>query len=162
MSLSFSLLCSGNLEKSLNALGLIFPDDFEVAKRHYKEFVDKNNPVWNDHRFWEYYIAKDENNDVVAITGLYNRLKDNTENEVWLGWYGVVPKFRNVGFGKSVLDWTINKARELGYKKFRLWTTTDQGEINAQKLYEKLGLKIYKREKFENTEFEKLYREINL
>jgi GNAT superfamily N-acetyltransferase len=93
---------------------------------------------------------------------LYNR-KEYPEDEVWLGWFCADPTIRGQGIGRRTLEWSINKAREMGYKKLKLYTSTDPAEAAAQGLYESVGLKIYKREPnkgFENEEI--LYRELGL
>lgn len=107
-------------------------------------------------------MGRNDKSEIVAITGLYNEKDKHDEDEVWLGWFGVIPECRGMGIGREVLEWSIKEARQLGYKKLRLWTTTYPDEANAQELYEKVGLKIFHKEKYLNTEYEKLYREIVL
>lgn len=56
--------------------------------------------------------------------------------------FGIIIKkeFSDKGFGTILIDWTINKAKELGYKKVILKTYKEN--IAAQKIYEKIGFKI--------------------
>ena len=56
--------------------------------------------------------------------------------------FGIVIKndFTKRDYGTILTRWTIEKARELGYKKIILKTYKEN--IPAQKLYEKLGFKI--------------------
>ena len=81
----------------------------------------------------KYYIAY-INEKQIGITGIYRYQK----NEAWLGWFGILPKYRNKGYGKLLLEETMNLARKLGYKTMRLYTDKKEND-NAIKLYEKLG-----------------------
>jgi len=56
--------------------------------------------------------------------------------------FGVIIKnhFTARGYGTILSKWTIDKARELGYKKVILKTYKEN--ISAKKIYEKLGFKI--------------------
>jgi len=65
-----------------------------------------------DGRFWEVYLIK-EGKDIIGICGLYSLHKKNN-NDLWLGWFGILPEYRNQGYGEKALDWMKNKAKELG------------------------------------------------
>jgi len=56
--------------------------------------------------------------------------------------FGVIIKndFTDKGYGTILSKWTIDKAKELGYKKVILKTYKEN--ISAKKVYEKLGFKI--------------------
>jgi RimJ/RimL family protein N-acetyltransferase len=56
--------------------------------------------------------------------------------------FGVIIKnhFTARGYGTILSKWTIDKARELGYKKIILKTYKEN--ISAKKIYKKLGFKI--------------------
>ena len=159
MNLSFEQLSQINLNEATKTLGKIFPDNAEIAGGHYKESLDQNNPRWKTHRFWKYYVVLDvDTGKILAITGFYN-LTIHSKDEVWLGWYGVSPEFRGRGVGRKVLEWTLKTAKEIGYKKFRLWTTTSPEEVLAQKLYDNMGIKIYDQKDDKEKKYTILYRE---
>lgn len=162
MNLSYFEVTQDVLEEVLLAVEKIFPDDRNDFVRHYNEYVNKDISDWREVRYWKYYCVRNDKSEIVAITGLYNEKDKHAEDEVWLGWFGVIPKCRGMGIGREVLEWSIKEAKQLGYKKLKLWTTTYPDEANAQELYEKVGLKIFHKEKYPNTEYEKLYREIVL
>lgn len=162
MNLSYLEVTEDNLKEVLAVVSKIFPEDKDDFVKHYNQYVKKDISDWKDVRYWKYFYVRNDKGEVVAITGLYNESDKHSEDEVWLGWYGVAPEYRGRGIGTEVLMWTVQKAKELEYKKFRLWTTTDNGEKEAQKLYEKVGLKIYDRKKHESGEYEILYRELDL
>lgn len=56
--------------------------------------------------------------------------------------FGIVIRrgFNGKGYGKILTKWTIDKARELGYRKVILKTYKEN--IPAQRLYKKIGFKI--------------------
>ena len=78
---------------------------------------------------------------------------------IWLGWYCLDKNERGKGFGREILEWTINNVKEKGYKIMRLYTTTDPNEATAQKLYEDLSFKIIDEEQKEGDSYKTLYRE---
>lgn len=163
MDLSFELLSNKNYEEALLLAQRSFPDNRESIKKAYQRFLDPQKKYLDERRLLEYFVVKDlETNKIVAVTGLYNR-KEYPENEVWLGWFCVDPDMRGGGIGRKVLVWTIKRAKELGFEKMKLYTSTDPNESIAQNLYESLGLKIYKKEQSKDFEDEEvLYRSLDL
>jgi len=61
-----------------------------------------------------FWVAIDENNNVVGTTGIYTYIKDENE-AIWLAWFCVDPEQRGKGIGKKLIEYSINMARE--YKK---------------------------------------------
>lgn len=83
----------------------------------------------------KYYLAE-KDNEYVGITGIYN-YGDDVEN-AWIGWFGILPNYRNRGLGRELLNDTIELARSKNFKYIRLYTDyVDNYE--AIKLYESLG-----------------------
>lgn len=161
--LIFEPITNSNFLEALTLASKVFPNHKEEIEKAYKRVLDPTTAYLDERRILEYYAGKDTYlNKIVSVTGIYNR-KEYPEDEVWLGWFCVDPIMRGKGIGRETLEWTIKKARELGYKKFKLYTSTDPNEAFAQNLYESVGLKIYKREpneKFPQEEI--LYREIEI
>jgi GNAT superfamily N-acetyltransferase len=150
--------------KEASLLGAkVFPNHAKEIRAAYERSLDPEKKYLEERRLLQYYMAVDlDTNKIVALTGLYNR-REYEEGEVWLGWFCADPEIRGQGIGRRTLEWTMNKARELGYKKFRLYTSTDPNEAVAQHLYESVGLQIYKRESNKDYPDEEiLYREVNL
>lgn len=77
----------------------------------------------------------------MGVTGFYTRTV-GPEDMAWLGWYCVSPLERGKGIGRKILEWTIARAREEGFKTMRLYTSTDPNEREAQNLYEKMGFAV--------------------
>ncbi len=90
--------------------------------------------------YWKYWLVYDDN-DMVAITGLYSDFDINETNSIWLGWFGVRPQFRRRNIGTEVLNFTIKEAYKLAKKYpikfFRLYTSIDEN-ATAQLLYKKI------------------------
>ena len=90
--------------------------------------------------YWKYWLVY-ENDDIVAITGLYSDFDIYETNSIWLGWFGVKPQFRRNKIGTEVLNFTINEAYKLAkkypIKYFRLYTSIDEN-ATAQLLYKKI------------------------
>jgi GNAT superfamily N-acetyltransferase len=49
------------------------------------------------------------------MCGLYSLEKNSTEN-LWLGWFGILPKYRSTGIGGIALEKMTEVARVLGCK----------------------------------------------
>lgn len=90
--------------------------------------------------YWKYWLVYDDN-DIVAITGLYSDFEITETNSIWLGWFGVRPKYRKQKIGTKVLKFTIDEAYKLTekypIKYFRLYTSIDEN-ATAQLLYKKV------------------------
>lgn len=56
----------------------------------------------------------------VGVIGLFNY--ENNSNDIWLNWFGVLPKYRNKGIGTSALLSIIAIARKYNKSNFRLFT----------------------------------------
>lgn len=91
----------------------------------------------------KYYLAY-EDDEIRGITGLY--YFDNLES--WIAWFGILPQFRGMGYGKKVLEETLELAKSEGFKFMRLYTDKEDNK-DAIKLYEKMGFvgEKYTREK---------------
>ena len=79
-----------------------------------------------------------------------------------MAWFCLDPNVRGKGLGRQLLEWTMTKAKEEGYKVFRLYTSTDPNEAPAQKLYESIGLKVTEEKDDDETPYKILYRQCNL
>ncbi len=111
MKLKFVDITDTNIMFATELQMSIFPDSCG-----YQSFV---NAIELGKPYWLIY-----NDDTpIGISGLYvNPILDEPDT-VWLGWYGVVDKFRGQGFGRKILAQTIDYAKKLGYKTFRLYTS---------------------------------------
>ncbi len=96
-----------------------------------------NNKKDNMPGYWEVYLVKQNDNKIVGISGLYS-LNSDKNDEFWLGWFGVLKKYRNKGIGGCVLDKTFKIASDNGTKELFVFTWNDNKAIE---LFEKKGFK---------------------
>ena len=83
----------------------------------------------------KYYLARNDN-VIIGIVGLY--CEKSYPKDAWIGWFGVLPEFRQQGFGKKMLQFATELAQKQSYKTIRLYTDPNENQ-NAISLYEKLG-----------------------
>ena len=105
---------------------------------------DQNNARWsfkdtltNPTADKTYWLALNDESVVIVITGLY--MDHHDKNSVWLGWFGVHPKFRRQHIGSTLLEFTIAEAIRHGFSILKLYTSTDENEKAAHELYRKHG-----------------------
>ncbi len=70
----------------------------------------------------------------------------------------VTRTYQGKGIGKTILDELIRRAKELGYQKLIIDTTTKQ--IPAQRLFEKVGFRETRRERL--GKLEQVFYEMNI
>lgn len=89
-------------------------------------------------------VCLDDSGKVIGTTGLYRYRKDAAE-ALWVAWFCVAPEARGMGVGQQLINHTVQLAIKNGYRKLRLYTSTDPNEEAAQRLYEKNGFQEVKR-----------------
>lgn len=92
---------------------------------------DENPPF-----FWQVYLIK-FNDETVGICGLYS-LKQSTD-ELWLGWFGVIPEMRNKGIGHHVISFLKSKAKEQNCKSIYSYVDKNGKPLN---FYYREGFKL--------------------
>jgi len=108
-----------------------------------------------------YWVALNEDGDVIGVTGLYKYLKDR-DDSLWLGWTCVAPTARGKGIGSKLVDFAIAQAVSEGKKFLRLYTSNDPNESAAQHLYERRGLRVVGEKQLQGSPFKRIYRELSL
>lgn len=107
--------------------------------------------------YWVYLKGK----KVIGIIGLYE-YGPSAKTVSWLGWFCVDPAFRKRGIGSELLEYAISKAKAAGKKALKLYTTDDPNEADAQKLYEKYGLVIVKKNAGKRGKYTIFHRQVAL
>lgn len=125
----FEKITNSNLELACKIQNEIFPE--EDGRQNYLEQINQDSY----RKEIDYYIVYHENTPI-GVTGIYS-YHEYPEN-AWLGWFGILEKYRNRGYGGIVLDKTITLAKEKNYKNFRLYT--DEYAKDAHRLYSSRGL----------------------
>ena len=113
-----------------------FIDDPEGRKVFDKDFLDLR-AHYLDNR-GEFLVA--ESDGRIVGMGALQKVNDSTGE---IKRMRIEPEFQGKGLGKTILERLMVRAKELGYKKLILDTSTNQ--IPAQRLYESYGFKEYKR-----------------
>lgn len=82
----------------------------------------------NEGHFWEVWLVKDHLGDTQAICGLYSLSKST--NELWLGWFGVLPELRNKNIGTYTINQLKFKEKNLGAKSLMSYVDEDGKPLN--------------------------------
>lgn len=115
-----------NMKKALAIVKELFPkespDWFMIA-------ADKKIPSFRN------YIVKCGDN-FVGITGHYPAgpcpwLDHPPSSRIWLGRFGILPKYRKQGLGTMLLEASIDKAFELGYRHLRHYAYENKNVAQA-------------------------------
>lgn len=91
-------------------------------------------------------VYVDDAGRVLGTTGLYRYSRDS-DQALWVSWFCVDPEARGSGVGQALLHHTVERARTAGFRRLRLYTSTDPNEAAAQRLYEKNGFTEIRRKK---------------
>lgn len=67
-----------------------------------------------DGKFWQVWLIQ-YGNKKIGVCGLFSHNKTN--KQLWLGWFGLHPKFRNKKIGAEVLSWMEQYAKSIGCKE---------------------------------------------
>ncbi|MFZ5599681.1 MAG: GNAT family N-acetyltransferase [Bacillota bacterium] len=144
----------------------VFPFQNLAERLSFTAFAKKDNRIvrvitrlFGVNELINFWVALNETNRVVGTTGLYSYLRDCDE-AVWLAWFCVAPNERGKGIGKQLLAFSIEEARKIGLPYLRLYTGDDPIEREAQRLYERFGLKEIRRER--KLFYSKIFRELRL
>lgn len=102
-------------------------EDFDYE--YYHDILMWCNIITNNHRdyHWQVYLIK-SGDEVIGICGLYSLYPHSVE-ELWLGWFGIIPSMRNQGAGQYALDWMKEKAKSIGCKKLMSYVGADGGPL---------------------------------
>lgn len=134
-----------------------------AAKIQYEIFKDSNwcgycdylDEIKTENRLSKHYLPLNYlvyyKKQPIGIVGLYNYPK--YKNDIFLNWLGVLPKFRNRGFGTQMLLHIFEVARNYQKYYFRVYTYKKLN-IAANSIYKKmLQTEEYYLNEKENQEF---------
>ena len=154
-----------NAKETIALLNRIFPKDInrynnpEIGimcsqyPENYKDYYDHFNLLWTSP------FVLMERGRIIGTTGIYH-LATDPEDQVWLGWFCIDPDFRKKGFGGMLIEWTMDQARQKGFKKMKLYTSDDPEVTTSEILYDKLGFKKVGEEKGDGETI--IYKEVTL
>lgn len=81
-----------------------------------------------DGKYWQVWAIKYKGK-TVGICGLFAHNKSKNPKELWLGWFGLHPKFRSKKIGVYALSWMENYAKTLGCKRILSYVDKDGGPL---------------------------------
>ena len=102
-NINFKKITYDNLELACKIQNEIFPE--EDARQNFIEQIE-NDPYRKE---LDYYIAYVDD-EPIGVTGIYSY--HEYPIDAWLGWFGILEKYRNNGYGAITLDKTIQLAKE--------------------------------------------------
>jgi len=146
-------LAKENLEDAQNLMYDTFEDQNKYEKQCLVASLDKKNfkKIYekNAVKNMDYWIAKDKKTlEVIGLTGLYNQIEDK-DSDAWLAWFCIDKKQRTKGYGKALLNFSVELAKNLSKDSLKLYTYDSKEYLPAMRLYEKYGFEIFDRVKKE-------------
>lgn len=144
--LCFEEVTISNLNAALSVQKQIFPD--EDATQNFMDAIygidhesEKDKPYYipncQPHYHW---IVKHDSNPV-GIVGLYSYLP--YPGEAWLGWFGILPRYRGNGFARQAFEFWLDMSRKSGAKTARIYTS-ESDNAEAIRFYQKMGMEMEK------------------
>lgn len=167
LSIHLISLNQENLCTAINIASQIFPyeDTITGPEKSYKESLQtiykRDKDYWIKYKTLslQYFLVA-YNSDFVGITGFYAQSGD-AQDIAWLGWFGVLPHERGKGYGRKILQCTVELLKQKGFKKVRLYTS--HNEQIAQRLYEQENFKLLNIEKLPfHKDMDIFYRELSI
>ncbi|AFY48244.1 acetyltransferase [Nostoc sp. PCC 7524] len=110
---------------------LEFGDQFSLAMLRWCGIGKPDESI----TFWQVYLVKLAA-ETIGVMGLYQVI-DSPSDVVWVGWFGLRPKFRRLGCGSIMMEHLKQYASHFGYQQ--LWVFTNYDNLAAISFYEKLG-----------------------
>ena len=105
--MKFERIDIDNLELACKIQNEIFPE--EDGRQNFIEQINKD-PYRKEQDYYIVYV----NDTPVGVTGIYSY--HEYPESAWLGWFGILEKYRHNGYGKMALDKTIELAKQNNYK----------------------------------------------
>ena len=116
----------------------IFPNETLYEDGTLESCFSRSAALVNDeHELWHYWVWSLSTPEApmgfpIGLSGIYTEESD--PDSAWLGWLGVISKYRRERFGTRILNDFLREARDRGFKFARLYT--NDGNVAAKALYE--------------------------
>ena len=115
-------------------------DEKKLLKASLSPLANKKILKLNEIKTANYWVARDKiSAKVIGITGIYTEVEDDDE-DCWLGWFCIDDRYREKGFGKKLLEFSIQQAQKMEKKYLHVYT------YNIKKY--KKAINIYKEHDF--------------
>ena len=134
----------------------IFDDLSDDEKKILKASLDSkqnlNVYLVNGIKSASYWIVRDSKTlKIIGLTGLYEELEDD-ENGCWLGWFCIDEKYRGKKYGIELLNFSIEKAKEMGKKVLNIYSYNVKKHHSAICMYKNNGFIEYE---VKNTKYKR-------
>ena len=117
-----------NCDLAKRLQGLIFPVEKMPTQ------IDKGIETGNPANFIVY-----DGEQVVGIVGYYTN--EDLPNHILINWFGVLPGFREKGYGTKIINWLIMLCRKRSEQYLITYTEKGQNDESIS-LYKKLGFEV--------------------
>ncbi len=149
---TITLLDYDRLEAAVNLVNELFPEEGITPAESLRSIFEPHlHPMDFAHGICDRicWIAAQSTGEhpthrIAGVVGLYRMWKDS--DALYLGWFGVQSVYRCKGVGERLLGHAIAEARRAGVSHLRLDTTDAPGFASANRLYERHGFAVAKRE----------------
>jgi len=166
--LSIELLQQNRLGAAIGLVNALFPDEGEKPSESLRAIFEPHlHPLdWAhgicDRICWVASpVGSDDESEIVGVVGLYRVVSD--PDALYLGWFGVRGAARGHGVGGRLLTHAITEAKRAGATYLRLDTTDEPFMAAANRLYEKHGLVVFRRdERSSESTWPTVWRELLL
>jgi GNAT superfamily N-acetyltransferase len=108
-----------------------FGDRFLLSMLHWCGIGQRSTPL----DYWKVLLLRAAG-EIVGVSGLY-RQAGMAETVYWVGWFGILPRFRRQGFGTGAMHALIGFAGSLGCRE--LWVYTGFSDKIAVNFYRSLS-----------------------
>jgi len=163
--LSIRLLEYGELGAAVELVSELFPDEGEKPAESLRSIFEPHlHPLDFAHGICDricWVASEVAHQKIIGVVGLYRMLSD--ADALYLGWFGVTESGRSQGVGTRLLAHAIAEAKRSGVAHLRLETTDEPYLAAANRLYERHGLVVFKRdEKSAQAAWPTVWRELAL
>jgi len=109
------------------------------GERHWWAILAYCNVILGrDNTLWLQYLIQDEEFNTIGTCGLFSMHPDNNE-ELWLGWLGILEDFRHQNYATEALFKMKELALSLKCKRLMLYTDAKTGPTE---FYKKQGFSV--------------------
>jgi len=97
----------------------------------------------NDIKTAYYWVVRENiSAKIIGLTGIYTEVEDDNE-DCWLGWFCIDDRYREKGFGKKLLAFSIEMVQKMDKKVLHIYTYDIKKHSRAIEMYKKYGFVEY-------------------
>lgn len=85
------------------------------------------NDDYDDDCYWNIWLVE-KDNEIIGICGLYSH--DRSTKNLWLGWLGIIPKYRNLKLGSSIMKHLYKECKKVKCENLYSYVDKDGRPLN--------------------------------